>query len=108
MLNPAHAAARITFDAQFAKARGQSIDQQQATHQRLAKTSQQFQRFKSLQAADQTNQRTDHAGFTAGQLRLAAMTIQTVIAGAIGPARIENRPADASAETKATDSSKTS
>src|SRR5438128_12578165 len=64
---PADTAAWITLDPQFAKARTQGIDQQQAPHQRFAKADQQFQRLKGLQATDQTHQRTEHAGFTAGQ-----------------------------------------
>src|SRR3989344_1726966 len=75
MLGPTDAATRISLDSQFAKTRTQGVDQQQAPYQRLAESGQQLPRFKRLQAADQSHQRPDHPGLTAGQFSFAAVPI---------------------------------
>ncbi len=81
---------RIALDAQLAKTTGQRIDQQQTADQRLAESGQQLERLQRLQAADHAHQRTDHARLAAGQLGLAAMPVQAVIAGAGFQPRIEH------------------
>src|SRR5450830_383533 len=75
MVRPTHAATGVAFDAQLTETCGQGIDQQQASDQGLAETGEQFQRFKRLQAAHQTDQRADHAGFAAGQFGVAAVPV---------------------------------
>src|SRR5690606_8197638 len=72
----------ITLDLEFAEAATERIDQQQTAHQRLTESGQQFEGFQRLQAAYQAHQRANHASLTAGQLRLAAMAVQAVVARA--------------------------
>ncbi|OMP13513.1 hypothetical protein COLO4_01522, partial [Corchorus olitorius] len=91
MLAPAHRATRIALDPQLAETRAQGIHQQQAPHQRLAESGEQFQRFQRLQAADQPDQRPDDASFAARQFRVAAVAVKTVIAGTIRAPWVKHR-----------------
>src|SRR5690606_13841046 len=84
-------AGRITPHPELAEAAAQGVDQQQAPHHRLAEAGQQLERLQRLQAANDADQRTGHAGLAASQLRLAAMTVQAVVAGAVVAPGIEHR-----------------